>query len=120
MAAARERHAARHARRLLRRHGDFVAGRAGRGAPQTPRAARPAVRRFTENLRSYAIGRRVEYFDEPAIRAIARTASTSDYKMSSFIMGVITSDAFRMKRADVDVTEADKSDKAKEPAKPKA
>jgi hypothetical protein len=105
-------------------HGDFYDGT----AISTPaelvavllKRPAPLVRTFTENLMSYALGRRVEYFDEPAIRAIARTASTNDYKMSSFIMGVITSDAFRMKRADIDVTEADKSDKAKEPAKPKA
>ena len=65
----------------------------------------PLVRTFTENLMAYALGRRVEYFDQPTIRTITRTAQTNDYKMSSFILGVVTSDAFRMKRADVDVTE---------------
>ena len=29
----------------------------------------PLVRTFTENLMAYALGRRVEYFDQPAIRA---------------------------------------------------
>jgi hypothetical protein len=105
-------------------HGDFYDGTAISTPAELVSALlkrpTPLVRTFTENLMSYALGRRVEYFDEPAIRAIARTASTNDYKMSSFIMGVVTSDAFRLKRADIDVTEADKSDKAKEPAKPKA
>jgi hypothetical protein len=60
----------------------------------------PLVRTFAENLMAYALGRRVEYFDQPAIRAIARTAAANDYKMSSFILGVIKSDAFQMKRAE--------------------
>jgi hypothetical protein len=64
----------------------------------------PLVRTFTENLMSYALGRRVEYFDQPAIRAIQRKAQLTDYKMSSFILGIVTSDAFRMKRADAEVT----------------
>jgi hypothetical protein len=61
----------------------------------------PFVRSFAENLMAYAVGRRVEDFDEPTIRAIARSAETTNYKMSSFIMGVVNSDAFRSKRADV-------------------
>jgi hypothetical protein len=58
----------------------------------------PLVRTFTENLMAFALGRRVEYYDQPTIRAIARTAKANDYKMSSFILGVVTSDAFRMKQ----------------------
>jgi hypothetical protein len=60
----------------------------------------PLVRTFTENLLAYAIGRRTEYYDQPAIRAISAAAQKNDYRMSSFIIGVVTSDAFRMKRAD--------------------
>jgi hypothetical protein len=60
----------------------------------------PLVRTFTENLLAYALGRRVEYFDQPAIRAIARAAEANGYRMSSFILGVIKTDAFQMKRAD--------------------
>ena len=48
----------------------------------------PLVRTFTENLMAYALGRRVEYFDQPAIRAIAKAAEANDYRMSSFILGV--------------------------------
>jgi Protein of unknown function (DUF1592)/Protein of unknown function (DUF1588)/Protein of unknown function (DUF1587)/Protein of unknown function (DUF1595)/Protein of unknown function (DUF1585) len=60
----------------------------------------PLVRTFTENLKAYALGRRVEYFDMPAIRAIAKTAEANQYKMSSFILGVIKSDAFQMKKVE--------------------
>ena len=60
----------------------------------------PLVRTFTENLLAYALGRRTEYFDQPAIRAIAKAAEANDYKLSSFILGVIKSDAFQMKRAE--------------------
>ncbi|HSF15689.1 MAG TPA: DUF1592 domain-containing protein [Vicinamibacteria bacterium] len=58
------------------------------------------VRNFAENLLAYALGRRVEYSDQPTIRAIARKAEANDYRASSFIIGVVGSDAFQMKRAD--------------------
>ena len=60
----------------------------------------PLVRTLTENLMAYALGRRTEYYDQPTIRAITKAAETKDYRMSSLILGVVTSDAFRMKRAE--------------------
>jgi hypothetical protein len=63
------------------------------------------VRTFTENLLAYALGRRAEYFDQPAIRAITRAAAAENYRMSSFILGIVKSDAFRMKRAEAPATE---------------
>jgi hypothetical protein len=60
----------------------------------------PLVRTLAENLMAFALGRRTEYFDQPAIRAIARDAQAKRYRMSAFIVGVVTSDAFRMKRAE--------------------
>ncbi|MEZ5283276.1 MAG: DUF1588 domain-containing protein, partial [Vicinamibacterales bacterium] len=69
----------------------------------------PLVRNFTENLMRYALGRRLEDYDMPAVRAIARQASANDYRMSSFILGVVKSDAFLKKRvetAPVTTTEA--------------
>ena len=59
----------------------------------------PLVRTFTENLMAYALGRRIEFVDQPAVRAIARAAAANEYRMSSFILGVIGSDAFQMKVA---------------------
>src|SRR5262249_43737595 len=60
----------------------------------------PLVRALTENLMAYALGRPTEYFDQPAIRAISRAAAANGYKMSSFILGVIRSDAFQLKQAE--------------------
>jgi hypothetical protein len=57
------------------------------------------LRTFTENLMAYALGRRVEYFDMPAVRAIVRKAKSDDYRMSSFVLGIAGSEAFRMKAA---------------------
>ena len=65
----------------------------------------PLVRTFAENLMAYALGRRVEYFDQTAIRAIARAAGANEYKMSSFILGVIRSDAFQMRRSEGSATQ---------------
>ncbi len=66
----------------------------------------PLVRTFTENLMAYALGRRIEYYDMPAIRAIAKAAEPGGYKMSAFILGVIKSDGFQMKKAEPVATEA--------------
>jgi hypothetical protein len=57
----------------------------------------PFVRTFANNLMAYATGRRMEYFDQPTIRKITQVAKTNEYRMSSFILGVINSDAFQMK-----------------------
>ena len=57
----------------------------------------PLVRTFTENLMAYALGRRVEYFDQPTFARSPRRPQPNDYRMSSFILGVVKSDAFRMK-----------------------
>ena len=67
------------------------------------------MRTFTENLMGYAIGRPAEYFDGPTIRTITRDAEKNNYRMSSFILGVIRSDAFQMKRMDPPVTTNNKA-----------
>ena len=58
----------------------------------------PLIRTFTQNLMAYAVGRRVEYYDQPAIRRIASDAEPGGYRMVDFILGVVKSDAFRMGR----------------------
>jgi mono/diheme cytochrome c family protein len=55
---------------------------------------------FTERLLTYALGRRVEYYDMPAIRAILRDAARNDNRFSSFIMGVVNSKAFQMSQVE--------------------
>lgn len=59
----------------------------------------PLVRTFTQNLMAYALGRRVEYSDQPTVRAIVAGAEARDYRMSAFVLGVVKSDAFQMQRA---------------------
>jgi mono/diheme cytochrome c family protein len=54
------------------------------------------LRSFAENLLTYAIGRRVEYGDMPAVRAIVNGAAKNDNKFSSFVLGIVNSAAFRM------------------------
>ena len=52
-----------------------------------------------ERLLTYALGRGVEYYDGPAIRAIVRQAAIKDYKFSSLVIGIVNSTPFQMRRA---------------------
>ena len=55
---------------------------------------------FTGSLMSYAMGRRVEYYDMPRVREIIGEAEKDDYRISSFILGIVNSDSVRMARAE--------------------
>lgn len=76
----------------------------------------PLLRTFTQNLMAYALGRRVEYFDQPAIRTIVRNAEKADYRISAFIQGVVRSAAFQEKRLPPDpvVEEGERADRLEE------
>jgi hypothetical protein len=63
---------------------------------------------FTENLMTYALGRRMEYTDMPAIRKIVRDAGKNGYRFSSFINGVVSSAAFQMRTEQTTDTVAQK------------
>ena len=54
-------------------------------------------RTVTEKLMAYALGRRVEYYDQPTVRKIVRDAGESDYSWSSLILGIVESPAFLMR-----------------------
>jgi Protein of unknown function (DUF1592)/Protein of unknown function (DUF1588)/Protein of unknown function (DUF1585)/Protein of unknown function (DUF1587)/Protein of unknown function (DUF1595)/Planctomycete cytochrome C len=58
-------------------------------------------RTVTEKLLAYALGRRVEYYDRPAIRAIVRDAESQDFRWSALILGIVKSPAFQMRREHV-------------------
>ncbi|MEQ1693598.1 MAG: DUF1592 domain-containing protein, partial [Gemmatimonas sp.] len=58
------------------------------------------LRTFTQNLMAYAIGRRVESYDQPTVRNIVRDAGQKNNQMSAFILGVVRSPAFQMQRVD--------------------
>ena len=53
------------------------------------------ARTFTENLMAYALGRRVEHFDMPAVREIARAAEADGLRLSRFVLEIVRSPAFR-------------------------
>ncbi len=64
----------------------------------------PLVRTFVSNLMAYAVGRRVEHFDGPAIRKIESSVRARNYRMQDIVLGVVKSDVFRMRM--VPVTQA--------------
>ena len=55
------------------------------------------VTTVTEKLLTYALGRRLEYYDVPAVRTITRDAALSGYRLSSLIVGVVESIPFQMR-----------------------
>jgi hypothetical protein len=64
------------------------------------------VRVFTSNLLSYGLGRRIEYYDQPTIRAIAKKAAQNGNRFSSFVLGIVNSPAFQMSTAEAVTTTA--------------
>jgi hypothetical protein len=56
------------------------------------------IRTATEKLLTYALGRGVEYYDYPAIRSIAREASRNDNHISAWILAIVKSTPFQMRR----------------------
>ncbi len=54
------------------------------------------VHALTEKLMLYALGRELEPFDMPQVRAVVRRAAAEDYRLSAIVSGIVTSDAFRM------------------------
>jgi hypothetical protein len=55
---------------------------------------------FTENLLAYGLGRVLENPDMPAVRAIDRAAARNNNRFSSFILGIVKSAPFQMRRAE--------------------
>jgi hypothetical protein len=51
----------------------------------------------TEKLLAYAVGRRLEYYDRPAVRQIVRAAAARDYRWSSLLLGIVNSPTFQMR-----------------------
>ena len=55
------------------------------------------MRMATEKLMTYALGRGVEYYDMPVIRAIVAGAARNDNRFSSLVLGIVTSAPFQMR-----------------------
>ena len=54
------------------------------------------VQALTAKLMMYALGRELEYFDMPQVRAIVRAAEDDDYRFAAIVVGIVNSEAFRM------------------------
>ena len=54
---------------------------------------------LAEKLMVYALGRGLEPYDMPAVRAIVRDAAADEHRFSQFILGVVNSTPFTMRRA---------------------
>jgi hypothetical protein len=61
-------------------------------------------RTLTEKLLAYALGRRLEYTDQPAVRQIVRDAASSGYRWSSLVLGIVKSPTFLMRSAPAGAT----------------
>jgi mono/diheme cytochrome c family protein len=57
------------------------------------------VKAVTGKLVTYALGREMQYFDAPAIRAIVRAAAANNYSWSSTISAIVKSAPFQMRRS---------------------
>jgi hypothetical protein len=73
----------------------------GVGGLQQALLARPEMfsSALAEKLITYALGRGVETYDAPAIRQVLRQSAAEDYRFSSFILGVVRSAPFQMRRS---------------------
>lgn len=57
------------------------------------------VTTVAEKLLMYGICRNVQYFDQPAVRAMVRQAAASNYSFASLVLGVVKSAPFQMRKA---------------------
>ncbi len=58
------------------------------------------VETFTEKLLTYALGRGLEAYDRPVVRAIAREAAADGYRWSTIVLGIARSTPFQMRRSE--------------------
>jgi hypothetical protein len=63
-------------------------------------SARPDrfVANLTEKLLGYALGRGIEYYDQPAVRQMVSEASRTQYRFSSLVQAIVSSQPFQMRR----------------------
>lgn len=53
---------------------------------------------FAEKMLTYALGRGLEAYDRPTVRAIARRAAGDEYRFSSVVLGIVQSAPFQMRK----------------------
>jgi hypothetical protein len=59
----------------------------------------PFYSTVAQRLLVYAVGRNLQYYDAPSVRAIVRGAGPGNYTFASFVMGVVKSKPFQMREA---------------------
>jgi hypothetical protein len=52
-----------------------------------------------ERLLMYAIGRNLQYYDAPTVRAVMREAKPANYTLGSLVLGIVKSRPFQMREA---------------------
>jgi hypothetical protein len=52
---------------------------------------------IAEKLLMYALGRNLQYYDQPAVRAIVSGAAASNYTLASLVTGVVKSTPFEFR-----------------------
>ena len=57
------------------------------------------IQAFTENLLTFALGRRIDYRDMPTVHRIVEDVEEDNYGFSSIVLGIVSSDAFRRREA---------------------
>jgi hypothetical protein len=57
------------------------------------------VSALTEKLMMYALGRNIQYYDAPAVRAIVRAAADKNYDFESIVQGIVESVPFQNRTA---------------------
>jgi hypothetical protein len=55
------------------------------------------VNALTEKLMMYALGRNVQYYDAPAVRAVVHAAAERNYEFSAIVEGIVASVPFQMR-----------------------
>src|SRR5690348_9024919 len=55
---------------------------------------------FSENLLAYGLGRVIDYNDMPFVRGVEREAARGNNRFSAFVLGVVRSPAFQMRRVE--------------------
>lgn len=82
--------------------GDLVDGTKVNGPADLRRALAKQPQQFlhtmTEQMMTYALGRRAEHHDMPAVRKIVRDAARDGNRFSSLVLGVIHSDPFQKRK----------------------
>jgi len=76
-------------------------------AIESPKAFREALltqtpefpRTVSEKLLTYALGRGLEFYDAPSVRALTRELAGHEYRWSALVLGIVQSTPFQMRRA---------------------